>query len=68
MSAAQTFDSPCFVSEKVTYARWSRVSRALKTMSPPVTCLPSLNINTTCLEMSHRGVRRKKAFASKQQI
>lgn len=68
----KTFDSPCFVSEKVTCAQCSRVSRALKTMSPLVTCLWNLNINTTCLEMSHRGVRRKKrkkkAFASKQQI
>lgn len=56
----KTFDSPCFVSEKVTCAQCSRVSRALKTMSPLVTCLWNLNINTTCLEMSHRGVRRKK--------
>lgn len=60
----KTFDSPCFVSEEVTCAQCSRVSRALKTMSPLVTCLRNLNINATCLEMSHRGVR----FASKQQI
>lgn len=58
---------PCFVSGKVTSAPCSRVSRTLKTMSPLITCLPSLNINTTCLEMSRRGTERKKApFASKQ--
>lgn len=60
---------PCFVSGKVTSAPCSRVSRTLKTMSPLITCLPSLNINTTCLEMSRRGAERKKApFASKRQI
>lgn len=32
-----------------------------KTLSPHITCLLSLNINT-CLEMSHNDVRGKKAF------
>lgn len=61
MSAAPTFDFPMFCQGKrYAHTQRSHVSCTLKKMSPLVTCLPNSNINTTCLEMSHRGVCRKK--------
>lgn len=45
---------------EVTHTQCSHVSCTFKSLSPLVTCLPRLNINTTCLEMSHRDACRKK--------